>query len=118
MIKDFEKRIGQQGYHNIMAKLRMSTGLSYALLDNLIRQFANELADEIAISDTVIIPELGIFRVIRPDGVKHRIMFYPTRGVKEIYRNGGIEANKPLREKGILPPSAMTKYLNRDKEEK
>lgn len=111
MIKDFEKKVGQQGYQNIMAKLRMNTGLSYVMLDSIIRQFATELADEIAISDTVIVPEMGIFRVIRPDGTNPRIIFRANKGTRDIYKNGGLEANKPLREAGILPPSALTRYL-------
>jgi hypothetical protein len=111
MIKDFEKRVGQQAYQNIIAKLRMSTGLSYAMIDALIRQFANELADELAVSETVIVPEMGIYRMIRPDGVKPRASFAATRGFKEIYKNGGLQCNKDLREQGILPESALQKYL-------
>lgn len=111
MIKDFEKRVGQQAYQNILAKLRMSTGLSYTMLDALIRQFANELSDELAISETVIIPEMGIFRMIRPDGVKVRANFAASKNFKETYKNGGLQANKDLREQGLLPESALQKYL-------
>lgn len=110
MSREFEKKIGIQSYQNIISKLRMNTGLSYVMLDSIIRQFATEMADELAISDIVMIPEMGTFKVIRPDGVKYRVSFRSSVVMNSIYRQGGLEANKVLREQGILPQSAIKKY--------
>lgn len=112
---DYEKKLGQAAYFSVITKLRMSTGLSFSMLDLIIKQFVEELSDELAISEMVTIPELGTIKAIHRDEKPFLIYLKASKTVYDIYKNRGTDGNKILREQGILPPSALTKMGNKGK---
>lgn len=112
---DYEKKLGQAAYFSVLTKLRMSTGLSFTMLDLIIKQFVEELSDELAISDMVAIPELGLIKAVHRDEKPFLIYLKASKTMYDIYKNRGTEGNKILREQGILPTSAALKLENKGK---
>jgi hypothetical protein len=106
--ENYVRIIGNESYKRILDKMSKTTGLSYTYLDLLLRQFATEFADEMAVSEIVSVPLMGNFKIVRPDGSTPRVRFLAGKTFMEIFKNGGTDANKSLRELGIIAKGAIT----------